>query len=72
MAKPDLRIVRGEAVHDPRQPEDVLPNLFATEAALTRQLADVRRSILEERRRYGAKHGLLMLPSYDTLRRLFT
>jgi hypothetical protein len=44
--------------------------LFKQEHALTHQLAETRRAIYAARQRYAAEHGLLVLPSYDTLRRI--
>lgn len=54
-----------------RAPEAELRGLFRAEAELEASLGLVRASIAAARRDYAAKHGLLMLPGVDTLRRLF-
>ena len=51
-------------------PPDELGLLFMQERTLTAQLAETRRQIAAARLRYAARHNLLVLPSYDTLRRL--
>lgn len=58
-------------VVDDAQPvtlESQLAALFAQEAALTRQLGDVRRAIYAQRQAICARDGLLMLPRYELLR----
>lgn len=73
MSAAKLRVVRpGEApAVTLADPEGELALLFRREAALLGDLADVRRDLVVQRRRYGTKHNLLILPGLDTLRRLF-
>jgi hypothetical protein len=68
-----LTVVKGTAVHDPRDPDQELASLFAREAELLADLAKVRAGLPAARDRYAAKHGLtLMLPGIDRLRQLFS
>jgi hypothetical protein len=53
-------------------PETSLRRLFKREAALERELLEVRRAVGIERARYALKHNLICFPSIDTLRRLFS
>jgi hypothetical protein len=69
--KPNLRIVDGSAL-DATEPEQALGHLYAREAATLRELADIRDHLTLARARYAAKHRLLMWPSHETLRRLFS
>ena len=73
MAKPALRIVEPLAVSagKPVAPERRLRSLFRSEARLQRELIETRQQIAAERARYASKHGLLINPALDTLRRLF-
>lgn len=59
------------ATSDHRQPEDMLAFLFAREAQLEADLAEVRRELAAQRRRYAEQHRLRIFPSFDVLRRLF-
>lgn len=68
MARPSLKAV--EAI-DPA-PEAELRGLFRAEAELEGDLRLVRACIGDSRRAYAAKHGLLVMPNLDTLRRLFS
>lgn len=75
--KPALHIVSGAQVHDPRpkrrepvSAEAQLRRLFKREAAIMAELAEVRADQHRARQRYAARHDLLMLPGFDTLRRL--
>lgn len=61
MNRPALKLVA--------EPEDDLRDLFAREAALLRELADIRRLARQPLRRYAEKHGLIMLPRIERLRR---
>ena len=70
-SRANLRVVKGTPPTDLPDPEVDLPSLFAREQALLHELADVRAAQGRARERYRLKHGLLMLPSFDTLRRLF-
>lgn len=52
-------------------PETAMRRLLREEAAAERQLLTVRAALMTERRRYAKKHRLQILPSLDTVRRLF-
>lgn len=54
----------------PPEPEESLRELFEQEDALEVQLRLVRAKQALTRRRYADKHGLLMLPSLEHLRRI--
>ena len=75
MAKPNLRIVEPLALAQPGMkaipPERRLPALFSKRDRIVRELALVDLDIAQQRVRYARNHGLLMLPSIDTLRRQF-
>lgn len=60
---------RAEEPKPPVSPETALRRLFKREAALERDLLEVRRAIGVERGRYAAKHRLGCFPPIDTLRR---
>ena len=66
-----LAIVRETSLVNVRAPEDLLPFLFRCEAALERELADVRRQLDVQRIRYSDRHGLRVRVGIETLRRLF-
>lgn len=65
-----LTVVHGDRL-DMVEPEEALADLFAREAAAQRALRDVREHLVLARARYAAKHGLLIWPGFETLRRLF-
>lgn len=52
-------------------PEDQLTALFAWEAQLQRQLADVQAALPAARRRYAEANGHIVFPSVATLRERF-
>jgi hypothetical protein len=56
---------------DHRASEDMLAFLFAREAQLTAELAEVRRQQIEQRKRYADHHRLRMYPGMETLRDLY-
>lgn len=55
-----------------QSPEAGLRSLFRQEAELERDLRRLRVELALQRRCYATKHGLLVLPSIDHLRRLFS
>lgn len=74
MPKPNLKIVEPLAVAPQcakAAPEAELTELFAREDALVRELRMIRTQLPAARERYARKHCLLILPSFETLRRLF-
>ncbi len=72
MARANLKIVAA-ASRDPdtRKPEDMLGYLFAREAQLAAEMAEVRRALNAQRIRYSRSHDLRIYAGLDTLRRLF-
>lgn len=70
-----LVVVGGTDVEAPAKrepsPETQLRRLFRQEAAAELRLLEVRGELTAARCRYARKHRLAMLPSLDTLRRLF-
>lgn len=66
-----LQVIKGDEVHDPRKPEDLLAYLFTRERQLIEDLAGVRRELDAQRIRYSDQHKLRIRVSLDTLRRIF-
>jgi hypothetical protein len=68
-----LRVVEPLAITTgkPISPERRLRTLFRKEARLQAELAGTRVAINGIRAHYARKHGLLIWPGLDTLRRLF-
>lgn len=62
---------RGGVAFEPApEPEECLRELFEQEAQLEAGLRLVRAKQAQVRRRYADKHGLLMLPSLEQMRRI--
>jgi hypothetical protein len=62
-----LRVVADDA-GAPRCPKESLTFLFAAEAALERQLGDVRLALQSARESYADAEGALVLPRMELLR----
>ena len=62
---------RGPNADEPQpEPEESLRDLFEQEATLEKRLRAIRAKQATCRRSYADKHGLLMLPSLEHLRRI--
>lgn len=68
MNRRELRVADGDTVSF--SPEAQLRWLFRRKAELQREISAIDGDIAQERCRYAAKHGLLMLPGIETLRRV--
>jgi hypothetical protein len=68
MARPSTARQRFRIVSPDADPETELTFLFAQEAQLARQMADVRADIDAARRRFGETENLLALPRVELLR----
>lgn len=73
MSAVNLKVVAGTALEDVREPspETSLRRAFSAEARAEKALLEARFNMVQARKRYAAKHRLQMMPSMDTLRRLF-
>ena len=60
----------GVAFEPVPEPEESLRELFERQTALEAELRQVRARQALVRRRYADKHGLLILPSLEHLRRI--
>jgi len=70
-ARSALRLVKGAASYDPREPEERMRVLFAQESDLTRQLDNIRSELETARQAYAKKTGLMALPRMELLRERF-
>lgn len=66
-----LRIVAAPPPCDPRDPEQELANLFRREAALERELRQVRAALDTARKRYAEANQLRANPRMELLRTRF-
>jgi hypothetical protein len=71
MAREKAKLRLADPDLDASEPEQALAALFARQDELRLRLREVDEHLILARGRYAAKHGLLIWPGFDTLRRLF-